>query len=59
MDYASTEHPFDWAGAMRLGVALFLLKHSVYHLGELSSLLNESEHGDVEDLYVKALNQSL
>ncbi|MBN2502622.1 MAG: hypothetical protein JXB38_17715 [Anaerolineales bacterium] len=57
MDYASTEHPFDWAGATRLGVALFLLKHSVYHLGELSSLLNESKHGEAEDIYVKALNQ--
>lgn len=46
---------FEWAGKTKLGVLIFLLKHSVYHLGELSSLLNESKNGEAEDNYVKAL----
>ena len=55
MDLNSENGSFPWAGKTKLGVALFLLRHSVYHLGELSSLLNESRNGDVQDHYVKAL----
>jgi hypothetical protein len=55
MDFNAENRPFEWAGETKLGVVLFLLRHSLYHLGELSSLLNESKNGDVEDIYVKAL----
>jgi hypothetical protein len=55
IDYLSTNEAFPWAGQTKLGLALFLLRHSLYHLGELSSLLNESRDGNVEDHYVKAL----
>jgi hypothetical protein len=55
MDFTGENTPFPWAGATRMGVALFSLRHSLYHLGELSSLLNESKHGVVEDNYVKAI----
>jgi hypothetical protein len=55
IDYLSTNEVFPWAGQTKLGVVLFLLRHSLYHLGELSSLLNESRNGNVEDHYVKAL----
>lgn len=55
MDFDSENRSFEWAGATKLGVVLFLLRHSVYHIGELSSLLNESRNGDIEDIYVKAL----
>ena len=55
MDLRSSNQAFAWAGKTRLGVVLFLLKHTVYHLGELSSLLNESKQGEAEDNYVKAL----
>jgi hypothetical protein len=55
MDFNAANRSFEWAGETRLGVALFLLQHSLYHLGELSSLLNESRAGDVEDHFVKAL----
>jgi hypothetical protein len=55
MDFGSENESFEWAGETRLGVALFLLRHSMYHLGELSSLLNESRKGDVEDSYIKAI----
>jgi len=55
MDVHAANKAFEWAGKTKLGVVIFLLKHSVYHLGELSSLLNESRHGEAEDNYVKAL----
>ncbi|MFZ6028334.1 MAG: hypothetical protein ACOYYS_11520 [Chloroflexota bacterium] len=55
IDLAAKNEAFGWAGETKLGVALFLLRHNLFHIGELSSLLNESRHGDVEDHYVKAL----
>lgn len=53
-DYGAPNETFPWAGATQLALVIFLLRHSLYHLGELSALLNESKHGDVEDHYVKA-----
>jgi hypothetical protein len=55
MDFDCENRAFLWAGKTKLGVVLFLLRHSLYHLGELSSLVNESRNGVVEDNYVKAL----
>ena len=55
IDLNAENKSFPWAGKTKLGVALFLLRHTLYHMGELSSLLNESRNGDVEDNYVKAL----
>jgi hypothetical protein len=53
LDFSAKNTAFPWAGETKLGVAIFLLRHHLYHLGELSSLLNESKHGDVEDNYVE------
>lgn len=58
MDFSSKNQAFPWASETKMGVVIFLLKHSIYHLGELSSLLNESKNGDAEDNYVKALQRS-
>ena len=58
MDFDCENKAFAWAGKTKLGVVLFLLRHSLFHIGELSSLLNESRNGDVEDHYVKALSGS-
>jgi hypothetical protein len=55
MDYQAKNEPFPWAGETKLGVVIFLLRHSLFHIGELSSLLNESRNGEVEDHYVKAI----
>jgi hypothetical protein len=58
MDFDCENKEFVWAGKTKLGVVLFLLRHSLFHIGELSSLLNESRNGEVEDHYVKALSGS-
>ena len=54
MDYSSENRSFDWAGKTKLGVVIFLLRHNLYHIGELSSLLNESRNGEAEDNWIKA-----
>lgn len=59
LDYMSANDVFPWAGETKLALAIFLLRHSLYHLGELSCLLNESRNGNVEDNYVKALEGNL
>jgi len=55
LEYSEENKSFKWAGDTKFGVVIFLLRHSLYHLGELSSLLNESKNGEVEDHYVKAI----
>ena len=54
MDYNAENNSFDWAGKTKLGVVIFLLRHNLYHIGELSSLLNESKNGEAEDNWIKA-----
>lgn len=53
--YDAENKSFPWAGETQLGVVIFLLRHNLFHIGELSSLLNESKNGVVEDHYVNAL----
>jgi hypothetical protein len=53
MEFVAKNVSFDWAGETQLSVVIFLLRHSLFHLGELSSLLNESKNGEVEDHFVK------
>ena len=55
LEYGAENKAFPWAGETQLGVVIFLLRHSLFHIGELSSLLNESQAGVVDDHYVKAL----
>lgn len=55
MDYSAEQSSFKWAGETKFGVSIFLLRHTLFHIGELSSLLNESKNGDVEDHYVNAI----
>jgi len=49
MDMGAVNTTFDWCGKTKLGVVLFTLRHFVYHMGELSSLLNESRNGNAND----------
>ena len=39
MDFNAENRSFEWAGETKCGVVLFLLRHSLYHMGELSSCL--------------------
>lgn len=55
MDFAAENKSFPWAGKTKLGVVLFLLRHTLYHIGELSSLLNESKKGETADNWVNTL----
>lgn len=53
VDYQAENKKFYWAGETQLGLVLFLLRHTLYHVGELSSLLNESKNGVADDNWVK------
>jgi len=55
VDFLAENKKFHWAGKTKLGLVLFLLRHTLYHIGELSSLLNESKNGVADDNWVKAL----
>jgi hypothetical protein len=55
MDFDAENKTFGWAGTTKFGVTLFLLRHTLYHIGELNALLEESKNGKAEDNFVKAL----
>lgn len=55
MDFNAENTTFPWAGETRGGVALFLLRHSLYHIGELNGLLEESKNGKATDNFVQTL----
>jgi len=55
LEYGAENVSSPWAGETQMGVVIFLLRQSQFHIGELSSLLNECKDGDAEDHYVKAL----
>jgi len=54
IDFHAKNTSFEWAGDTKLGVVIFLLRHTLFHIGELSGLLSESRNGDVEDYYANA-----
>lgn len=43
------EERFPWAGTTRRSVALFLLRHSLYHIGELNAVLFRGSNGATAD----------
>jgi len=45
---------FEWTGQKKLSVALFLLRHMEYHIGELNLLLHISKNGEANDNWIKA-----
>jgi hypothetical protein len=55
IDLEAPNQAFPWAGNSQLGVALFLLRHNLYHIGELSALLNQSKNGVAQDHWVQTL----
>lgn len=55
-DFAAKNESFPWAGETQLGVVIFLLQHTLFHIGELSSLLNESKNGHAPDNFAGTLS---
>ena len=45
---------FEWTGETKFSVVIFVLRHFMYHLGEVSGLLNEVKNGNVDDIYVNS-----
>jgi uncharacterized damage-inducible protein DinB len=43
------EERFPWAGTTRRSVALFLLRHSLYHMGEMNAMLFRASNGATAD----------
>lgn len=43
------EERFPWAGSTRRAVSVFLLRHSLYHLGELNAILFTGREGGIPD----------
>ncbi len=55
-DFERANKKFEWTGTNKLSVALFLLRHMEYHIGELNLLLHIGKNGDANDNWVKALD---
>lgn len=43
------EKRFPWAGTTRRSVAVFLLRHSLYHIGEMNAMLFRGGNGAIAD----------
>lgn len=47
---------FPWAGPTRSGVLVFLLRHTMYHLGEMNALLHVARDGEIDDMWMKGFS---
>ena len=47
------EERFPWAGTTRRSVALFLLRHSLYHIGEMNAMLFRGSNGAIADPWME------
>ena len=55
LDFGRKNEEFPWTGENFGSVALFLLRHSQHHLGEMNALLNEQLKGKAEDHFANQL----
>ena len=55
LDLDAGNPDFPWTGTTAHSVVLFLLKHSIFHLGELNALLNEQLRGGAPDHFAHSL----
>lgn len=53
LDFDAKNEKFEWTGKSQGSVALFLLRHSQYHLGEMNALLNIHLDGKADDYFGK------
>ncbi len=55
LDFDKKNEEFPWTGESAGSVALFVLRHSHHHLGEMNALLNEQLKGKAEDNFANQL----
>lgn len=55
IDFDSKNIQFNWTGKTMMSVALFLIRHSQFHMGEINALLNEYKKGNAEDHFAETL----
>ena len=55
IDLGGRNTAFPWTGQTNLSVALFLLRHGQYHLGEINALLNDSFSGKAADHFANTV----
>jgi hypothetical protein len=55
MDFRATNTDFVWTGKTMQSVALFMLRHHDFHLGELNALLNDHLSGSAPDHFAETL----
>lgn len=57
LDLAAENTEFPWAGPTMHSVAVFLLAHSQFHLGELNALLNAQLEGQAADHWAQTVTE--
>lgn len=57
MDLEAANEKFPYTGKNRASVAMFLLRHMEYHVGELNLLLHISKGGRANDNWIRAFEE--
>ncbi len=52
-ELSASNEKYPWTGKDMESVLLFIIRHSFFHLGEMSALLNEKLEGDASDSFAK------
>ncbi len=55
IDFKSENNDFRWTGNTMQSVVLYLIRHSQFHIGEISALLNEQKKGEAPDHFADTL----
>ena len=56
LDLDAENKRFEWAGKTQSGVLIFLLRHTMYHIGELNGLLYALTDGTIDDMWMKGFH---
>ncbi|MBT3275325.1 MAG: hypothetical protein HN368_19375 [Spirochaetales bacterium] len=57
LDLDGNNETFPWAGKSNIGVVIFLLRHTLFHMGELNSLLFVKRDGNLEDNWMMGFSK--
>jgi hypothetical protein len=56
IELGESNEKYPWTGKDMESVLLFIMRHSYFHLGEMSALLNETLAGDAADNFANNIN---